>query len=457
MTDIDRQARAAARAFRDEVTDAIDLDLAYERTQHGRPRNIGAIALAAVAVVAIVAGAFFLPPDGDDVEVAVDEENRASTTTVTTPQPVPDPIVLGAPDDGKESVGLPVSVEPATGLLDGQMVTVTGSGFPSDVSVGVVMCTKEAGAEHGARGVDACNIGYFAQGTTDQQGAVSVEFEVRRVLVLDGQEVDCASEPGRCIIGMGMISDYDQSGGVAVDFDPSVPLPDPPTVELAENTDLVDGEVVPAKVTGLVPNSSLYVHECSADQYRCASVGEFHADDTGTFEGGVRLWRNYGTWIEQGGGAGSANVDCAVEACVLQIQGETPGMRQIPQVPINFDSARGARVPPSIALAEPGPFSNGDTVDLLVEGLEAGTFIDLQVCTGRSVAGAWCIAYFGGEYDGSGTFSSQLMIDSQAADDPCAEGCALVTSVYLQDQGPSGIPQGPPPLFPEPVPIVITP
>ncbi|HEX4901193.1 MAG TPA: neocarzinostatin apoprotein domain-containing protein, partial [Acidimicrobiales bacterium] len=223
-----------------------------------RRRRLGPLAVAVGSLLAVVAVAVLVGPDGDG-EVAVEE----ATTTTGVPghapgrDAFPAPLALGAPDDGKESVGLPVRADPSTGLVHGQQVTVTGTGFPPGESVGVVMCAKEAGRDHGARGAEACNLGRFAQATSDADGTATVTFAVSRLVVLDGVEIDCASEPGRCLIGMGMISDYDTSGGVLVDFDPSVPLPDPPTATLERTTDLVSGEPVGLRVTGLVPGSSV--------------------------------------------------------------------------------------------------------------------------------------------------------------------------------------------------------
>ncbi|MGK2928535.1 MAG: neocarzinostatin apoprotein domain-containing protein [Acidimicrobiales bacterium] len=455
----DHQLRSAARRLRADVSETIELDAAHENTEltPSAGRSRAGIAVVVVAVLAMVGGVFALTPRGGDVEVAVEETTSTTEPDPTVPDAViaPTPIALGAPDDGKESVGLPVTAEPSTGLVDGQTVSVTGTGFPPGEAVGVVMCTREAGADHGGRGVDACNIGHFVQGTADQQGAVTVDFPVRRLATLDGEEIDCASETGRCILGMGMLSDYDQSGGVAIDFDPSEPLPDPPAVSLAKTAGIVDGESVAASITGLLPNSYLFVQQCAVPSLRCAPVGELNADADGNFDGDIRLWRSFGTYFDPASGARSPNVDCATEDCELQIQAETPGSRQIPPVGLGFDPSRGARVAPTFELTEPGPFHSGDTVTLTAEGLAVDTYIDASVCPSTGTD-AGCFAWTGGQYDGGGTIDLQIFVETQGIEDPCAAGCVLVLSLYQQSLT-GGIHQGPPPLFPEPVPISIAP
>ncbi|WP_436796263.1 neocarzinostatin apoprotein domain-containing protein [Actinospongicola halichondriae] len=445
------QVRRSAARFHDHVLGTVDLDAALSRSQRSS-RRPAALAVSMLAVVALIAAVVILRPPSDDVDVAIDEDGL-STTIPDDSAPVPDfenapaPIGLGAPDDGKDSVRLPVIVEPPTGLVDGQMVSVSGQGFAPDTSIGVVMCTKEAGVDHGARGIEACDISHYGQGMSDAQGNATVEFRVQRIVPFDGEEVDCASEPGRCIVGMGMISDYDQSGGFAVDFDPSVPLPDPPTVELGKTEGIADGETVPIVVTGLAPNSVLFLQQCTDGYTSCAetSSGEQRVDSSGRFEGTVRLWRSFGTY----GDLGPTNVDCAVAACELVINGDTGNSRAIPNVSIAFDPTRGARTPPVLRLLDDGPFSPGDTFRVAVDGLGEFEWIDLQVCPAPD---GECIAW-GSQGPGEASVV-EVTVDSGSA--ACASGCPIIAYVNTAGgRGPGGT-SGPPPLFPEPILVTIT-
>lgn len=446
-TGADRRARDAAARLHDDVLGTIDLDAAQAETLRSSRRPAVLTLTTAAVVVALVAAVLILRPGAGDVEVAIDEDGTStSVPEVTAPdiESMPTPIALGAPDDGKESVGLPVDADPKNGLTDGQVVTVTGAQFPPNEQVGVVMCTREAGQEHGGRGVDACNIGHFRQGTTDGQGNVSVEFSVRRFASLDGEEIDCASEAGRCIIGMGLLSDYDQSGGVAVDFDADVPAPPPPTASLSRAEGLRDGETVELSVAGLVPNSSLHVQQCAGDSGACtyAQIDELVADGDGSFDGPVRVWRQFGSHDVDGQ---PTNIDCAVDRCRLDIFGEVPAQRALDPIALSFDPSSGGRTAPTVTLVDPGPFAVGDRFAVEVSGVRDGDYVEASICPSPERE---CVAFAEPTGPGDGT-TRVLTIHVNATAPACETGCPLVVLVYPDDVGP-------PPLFPEPVLVAIT-
>jgi hypothetical protein len=188
------------------------------------------------------------------------------------PARVDGPIVeqsVAAPWDGKASMRLPVTVTPNRDLVDGQEVTVTASGFPPHADLGVLMCTNAAVFG----GISACDISTAASSVSgqpvvaDAQGNVTTTYRVRTrfsvagpqpptppvtQVIRDGntervvgavpatpmQAIDCttgdidpevwpsivptdpSADPGgfTCIIAIGMITDYDKSGGAAVGF-----------------------------------------------------------------------------------------------------------------------------------------------------------------------------------------------------------------------------------------------
>lgn len=177
-----------------------------------------------------------------------------------------------APWDGKASLRLPVTVAPNRDLVDGQEVTVSGSGFPPGADLGVIMCTSEAAFA----GIQACDINTALSSlkgfpvTADAQGNVTTPYRVStRISVPAGDPltsaaatpptsiiqddgsvtigataapsstIDCTTgdidpdvwpsvippsptvDPGgfTCIVAVGMVSDYDKSGGAAVAFE----------------------------------------------------------------------------------------------------------------------------------------------------------------------------------------------------------------------------------------------
>lgn len=433
----------------------IDLAPAGARIPSGAPRSRAV--LVALAVVALLAAAVLLLAPTGDAEVAVDEDGT-STSSTTEPEPEPDsdrrdtsypaPLALGAPHDGKDSIGLPVKAEPATGLVDGQTVQVTGTGFPPGESVGVVMCTREAGRDHGARGVDACNIGRYASATADADGVATASFQVSRLVVLDGQEVDCASEAQRCLIGMGMISDYDQSGGVLIGFDPTAPLPEPPVVSVEGDAPFTDGQQVTVRVDGLRPNSSVGATVCTADELICsgsASDGVVGDDGTAAFD--LRLWRVFSAPPWESSAVGQ-DVDCALVTCRLQVWGEAIGGRAIPMVDLAFTDGPIERVRPVLEVRSEGPYRPGDVIEAFVPDVGRSGGLELLLCSAQGCAGGlvemdWV---FGG-------IQARLTVPSAAEGSTCIGGpCRLVAHVWAEP-----VPDAAPPLAPPPVEIVVGP
>jgi len=195
-------------------------------SEHAQPVLAG---LAVVALLAIIVVVFTRPIGG-----------TAMPPTIT---PAPVAITPEAPWDGRQSRRLPVAVQPATGISDSQTVTITGTGFPAGKSVAAVVCTIAAGSQ----GVDACDIStssFMAGSTTivDRSGHFTIRYEVHRHIVVGAAPIDCGTgnvdpdayhravvqygplvritTPGAfsCVIAVGAIDNYDQSGGALVAF-----------------------------------------------------------------------------------------------------------------------------------------------------------------------------------------------------------------------------------------------
>lgn len=208
----------------------------------GRQRRIFVLTLVLVPIIAI-ATAFAVSRSGDD----------------DVPAP-PSVVAPASPIDGKESQRLPVRVTPDTGIVDSQLVTVTGSGFPANEAIAIVMCTNAAQT----RGVDACDVSTSTamngvSTTTTSEGLLQAQYQIRRFITIAGETVDCAqgnvdpadyqhvldtdgpfsttTKPGgfTCIIAAAVLSDYDRSGGWPIAFEgaqlgPGAPTPTTPVI-----------------------------------------------------------------------------------------------------------------------------------------------------------------------------------------------------------------------------------
>ena len=252
---IDDRARAAAAALHADVATTTDTEEALGQVLVARGRRqrrrLPLLAAAAALVAVLAASMAVVSSSGssdDEVAIEVEPDPDADDAEGT-------PLQLLAPDDGRQSVNLPVTVEPATALADGQIVEVRASGFEPGESVGVVQCTAAARAPIHA-GVDACRTSPFTQLTADANGEVAGEFTLSRTLTVPfSGTVDCAAAPDACLIGVGALSNYDRSGGANLTFAADGGTVAPPLVELSRSTGLGDGEVVHVSGSGFTGDS----------------------------------------------------------------------------------------------------------------------------------------------------------------------------------------------------------
>src|SRR5947208_16875548 len=72
-----------------------------------------------------------------------------------------------------------VTASPATGLVNGQVVTLTGSGYEANHGIFILECVSGAGAS-------ACDVNHLKTVTTDATGAFSVTFPVATGVIGNG-------------------------------------------------------------------------------------------------------------------------------------------------------------------------------------------------------------------------------------------------------------------------------
>ena len=117
-----------------------------------------------------------------------------------------------------------LTAQPNTNLVDGDVVTIHGSGFPSDSSVaaceGIVDATPDSSD-------CATFVGFF---TTDSSGSFTTQFAVRRFITPSstGVMIDCADPSNPCGIGA---AEFDTTFGpissVTLAFRPQTIVPRP--------------------------------------------------------------------------------------------------------------------------------------------------------------------------------------------------------------------------------------
>src|SRR6266540_2081813 len=143
-------------------------------------------------------------------------ESSPPTTSAPASEPSPPPLPPG-PSVPVTTVAPSITVMPSTDLVDSQPVTVTGSGFTPGASVGMSECD--------AAGVDSsdCDLSDSAFVTATGQGSWSASFAVHRVIHNSHRTVDCAAEPGACVISASNLADLGvEEARAPISFGPAV-------------------------------------------------------------------------------------------------------------------------------------------------------------------------------------------------------------------------------------------
>lgn len=381
----DERARRAADDLRRHVEGAVDAeDALASLPTSGRSRRPAGLALAAaaVAIVALVAGSLVLGGGGDGEEVTIDDRRRPATTVADL---APD-VAVGAPHDGRDSMQLPVTVAPDTGLAPGDTVQVTGEGFNPGESVGIVMCTEDAYE----LGSDACDIGRFGTATPDADGRVEGTYEVRRLLSTPATgTVDCAAADVQCAIAVGQISDYDVSGGAPITFVDGLPPLQQPVLTVSPDRDLRHGDVVTLTGTGF--EGQVWDGQICATDWEGVDVdpgaacwylhlagteGEgITVDADGGFSMELPVWRAFPAYAAHGG---MDVADCVAVACELSVY-VSDGLTPEP-VPLHFDPDGPLPQRPRITASPAEGLRPGDEVTVTVEGLEPGQAVAVTDC-----------------------------------------------------------------------------
>ncbi len=332
---LDEAARRAADGLRHHVTprvDASSVPWGDLPAPSGRKRllvlaTVAALALGAVAL-ADQQGDGKGPDDGEDEDAALELE--------------PTVLELAGPRDGNQSIGLPLAVEPAIELTDGQRVSVTGGGFIPGESVGIVQCAAATEDQPG-NAIDSCDIDPFTNATADSDGVATGQYTVHRMLTTPRTgTVDCLVESGRCVVAMGALSDYDRSGVHEILFATGEggppPTSDLPTASVTPIVGLNDGDVVHVDGQGFAPGAPISAQICSIDPSVCWSLTgpDPSGDDPYTFtvDSDGRVAVDLQVWRYLPGAVLDTYVDCAISRCQLRLDGD-----RVPE-PITLGSSR---------------------------------------------------------------------------------------------------------------------
>ena len=202
-----------------------------------------------------------------------------------------------------------VTVTPDTGLVDGQTVTVAGSGFLPEEPLVMLVCAGE---------LCAPNYRGLPNGSADTSGVLDSDQVVSRLLFgPDGTVHDCALQA--CTLRIRSLESSVPYRDVPLVFDAAVPPPALPALVVSPPTGLVDGQTVKVTGSGFQRGFiTVVISQCRAGAVSEADcIGSFGArGDAFVIDLAVTRFLDLP----------SGRVDCAVAgACVVMSNPGTPG------------------------------------------------------------------------------------------------------------------------------------
>jgi hypothetical protein len=282
------------------------------------------------------------------------------------------------------------TVSPTTDLVDGQVVSVHGTGFEDGGGYLSLWQCEAGGRPH----LQDCNDADQDDPIYDlgPRGTFDVTFRLEAAFVLEsGRAIDCRDAPGTCVITL-FAEDPSGIPDVPLSFDPTAPLDPPPTVTVTPS-DLVDGQMAHAEVTGFRPNTGARVKVCNgpSSSARChegedlVPPDDAYADASGSFgvDFRARAVVTPGELYTKRGSAGppaAAPFDCRVVDCYLVVTEWTDGNGE-GVAPLDFDPdsplhpAATMTVTPSTGLAPT------QRVAVHVENLFPGEDVEITQCS----------------------------------------------------------------------------
>jgi hypothetical protein len=318
-----------------------------------------------------------------------------------------------------------LTASPSTGLLDGQSISVAGSGLAAKTRDVVAECVTGA-----TDPLDSCDVGSSRPVKSNGSGSFSISFTAVRTIEPGefGSSVDCATA-GACILAV-----FDE--GLSLLADTPITFADvtivPPTVSAVPSTGLLDGQKI--KVTGAnwSPGAHIALAECPAQiDEGCgfsASTGHgITAGTAGTFSASFKVSR----FIDQENGP----LDCAQPStCVLEAFNiDDPD--QTASTPITFADV--VIVPPVMTASPSADLVDGQDITVTGTGFRHHDYIALSECTARPAESTECAGLNGEgnlvqvETDSRGRFTATfnvarvLTLENGTVDCTVAPGCVI--------------------------------
>jgi hypothetical protein len=281
--------------------------------------------------------------------VAVADRSPRRTRVDTVQRPHPGRTTTSGTSPG--AVQPKLVVTPAIDLVDGQTVKLRFFGAGRGTSAQVSICPKEA--VRADKPESLCDTSIGGGNLDEEPGGIS--YKVRRVVVNGDVRTDCASAPGRCVIGARLAP----SGGDVfgfVDFRGSQAPPPKPKVLVRGTVDpAVDGVYVAVEGSSFLAGDDVSVAVCrrgdlpQGDACDLPRSRNLTADRVGRALTYLRLYRE----ILTNRGWHTCTDDCELRlighrsgtaSASLRFTGNTPGIRPIVRITTRGPYRPGQRV-----------------------------------------------------------------------------------------------------------------
>jgi BD-FAE/Neocarzinostatin family len=228
-------------------------------------------------------------------------------------------------DPATEVVPPTLTVSPPDGLVHGQTVTATGSGF-TDEFLQMSQCAA-VGDEP-----ETC-IWLEGFASPDATGAFTTQVRVSAFVPTPAGEVDCRASDAPCVlVASSYRPDSSRAGRVRLRFDPDAPLPPPPSITVTPATDLPEEAVVTVTGAGFgaLQQSPAELSVCQAGTAACDQVAQTWVEPgpDGRFTADIAVAASFTAWD-------ATEVDCrAAPGCEVVARDGYEGRRT--SAPIAF-------------------------------------------------------------------------------------------------------------------------
>lgn len=204
-----------------------------------------------------------------------------------------------------------LTVDPGVDLVDGKIVTVSGTGFHRRQNLTIVGCPE------GASNSRPCSFDSFTA-RTNGQGAFSVSYSVETILAGEGLRTDCRRSACELVAFTGQGFDrFRNPGRAPVSFTPEGPLRPPPVVTATPATGLRGGQQVQVHGEGFRPLGTQVLLQCTGVAGSVLGCGLdlrsfeiVEVDENGSFDASFQVHTRYATFS-----GGSRN--CRVQGCSI--------------------------------------------------------------------------------------------------------------------------------------------